>query len=196
MSKDLTKRQSEIIQAAIRLIGEGGIQALTIKNLSNEIGITESAIYRHFKSRTEIIDTLLNFLQSAITSHYYEVSEMIISAMERIKKMIAGQMRIFSENPPYAVVILSDGLYKNEKILHDKIYSVMENAKETYIRIINDGKKTGEIRTDISSDQIAFVIMGSVRLTINQWSLSNFTFDLQQRGELLFKTLKTLIQNP
>jgi AcrR family transcriptional regulator len=187
MNTNLSKRQSEIIQIAIRLIGEGGIQALTIKNLSTEIGIAESAIYRHFKSKTEVLSTLLDYLKSIINSHYDNVYKLI-------KKMITGQLKIFAENPPYAIVILSDGLYKNERALHNKIFELMGNAKSTYIKIIEEGKIAGEIRKDVTSEQIAFIIMGSVRLAINQWSLSDFSFDLQERGNILFKTLKTLIQ--
>jgi AcrR family transcriptional regulator len=195
MNTNLSKRQSEIIQIAIKLIGEGGIQALTIKNLSGEIGIAESAIYRHFKSKTEVLSTLLDYLKSIIISHYDNVYKLNLSSIERIKKMIIGQLKIFAENPPYAIVILSDGLYKNERGLHNKIFELMENAKSTYIKIIDEGKITGEIRKDVTSEQIAFIIMGSTRLAINQWSLSDFSFDLQQRGNILFKTLKTLIQN-
>jgi AcrR family transcriptional regulator len=195
MDTNLSNRQSEIIQTAIRLIGEGGIQALTIKNLSTEIGIAESAIYRHFKSKTEVLSTLLDFLKSIIISHYNNTYKLNISSIERIKKMITGQLKIFAENPPYAIVILSDGLYKNEKTLHDKIFKIMEYTKTTYIKIIDEGKRTGEIRKDVTSEQIAFIIMGSVRLTINQWSISGLSFDLQKKGNILFKTLKTLIQN-
>ena len=195
MNTNLTNRQSEIIQTAIKLIGEGGIQALTIKNLSAEIGIAESALYRHFRSKTEVLNTLLDFLGFIIISHYENVYKLKISSFERIKEMISGQLKIFAENPPYAIVILSDGLYKNEKSLYDKIFKIMESAKSTFINIIDEGKSTGEIRKDVTSDQLAFIIMGSVRLTINQWSLSGFSFDLKKRGDLLFKTLKTLIQN-
>jgi TetR/AcrR family transcriptional regulator, fatty acid metabolism regulator protein len=195
LAPNLSNRQSEIIQIAIKLIGEGGIQALTIKNLSGEIGIAESAIYRHFKSKTEVLSTLLDYLKSIIISHYDNVYKLNLSSIGRIKKMLIGQLKIFAENPPYAIVILSDGLYKNERGLHNKIFELMENAKSTYIKIIDEGKITGEIRKDVTSEQIAFIIMGSVRLAINQWSLSDFSFDLQQRGNILFKTLKTLIQN-
>jgi AcrR family transcriptional regulator len=195
LTPNLSNRQSEIIQIAIKLIGEGGIQALTIKNLSGEIGIAESAIYRHFKSKAEVLSTLLDYLKSIIISHYDNVYKLNLSSIERIKKMIIGQLKIFAENPPYAIVILSDGLYKNERGLHNKIFELMENAKSTYIKIIDEGKITGEIRKDVTSEQIAFIIMGSTRLAINQWSLSDFSFDLQQRGNILFKTLKTLIQN-
>ena len=62
MTSKLSKRQLEIIDTAIKLIGDGGIQALTIKNLSTEIGVAESALYRHFKSKTEVLSTVLDFL--------------------------------------------------------------------------------------------------------------------------------------
>jgi hypothetical protein len=195
MNTKISKRHNEIINTAIKLIGEGGIQALTIKNLSAEIGIVESAIYRHFKSKIEILNVLIDFLKNIILTHYHSTYELKISSLEKIKKMITGQLKIFAENPPYATVILSDGLFKNEKELHTKIFSIMESANLTYINIINEGKKYGEIRKDISSDQIAFIIMGSVRLIINQWSLSGFNFDLQIRGNNLYKTLNILIQS-
>jgi AcrR family transcriptional regulator len=194
MNNKLSSRQSEIINTAIKLIGEGGIQALTIKNISSEIGIAESALYRHFKSKIEVLSTLLDFLGVIIISHYENVDKLKISPFEKIEKMILGQLKIFAENPPYAIVILSDGLYKNEKLLYDKIFKIMESAKSTFIKIIDKGKSTGEIRKDITSEQIAFVIMGSVRLTVNQWSLSGFSFDLKERGNILIKTLETLIQ--
>jgi AcrR family transcriptional regulator len=194
MKTDLSDRQNEIIQTAINLIGDGGIQALTIKNLSSEIGIAESAIYRHFKSRTDILSTLIDFLSDIIITHYNNAYNQKAGSFRKIKNMISGQLKLFAENPPYAIVILSDGLYKNEKTLHDKIFHIMQNAKSTFIKIIEEGKKAGDIRTDISSDQIAFVIMGSVRLTVNQWSMSGFSFDLRKRGNIMFDTIKTLIQ--
>ncbi len=196
MESTLSKRQTEIIDAAIKLIGEGGIQALTIKNLSAEIGVAEAAIYRHFKSKTEVLSTLLDFLGHIIVSHYESVNAMKADSFTKIKKMISGQLKLFAENPPYALVILSDGLYKNEKSLHEKIFKIMQKARATFISMIEEGQKAGEIRTDIASDQIAFVIMGSVRLKVNQWSISGFSFDLQKRGVELINTIKTLIQAP
>jgi AcrR family transcriptional regulator len=195
MIDNLSKRQEEIINAAIKLIGEGGIQALTIKNLSKEIGIAESALYRHFKSKTEVLDTLLDFLGSFIISHYEKVKALEISSFEKIESMISGQLRLFAENPPYAFVILSDGLYKNEKALYTKIFKIMERAKSIFTNIIDEGQRSGEIRKDIPGEQLAFIILGSIRLSVTQWSLSGFSFDLNTRGKILIKTLKTLIKN-
>ena len=48
-----TERQQQIIEESINVIHSEGIQGFTIKNLSKAIGLSEAAIYRHFKSKTE-----------------------------------------------------------------------------------------------------------------------------------------------
>lgn len=48
---NLTKRQTEIIEAAINLIAASGIQNLTVKYLADHLGITEPAIYRQFQKQ-------------------------------------------------------------------------------------------------------------------------------------------------
>ena len=69
-----TERQIEIIEAALELITEKGIQGMTIKNLSKKIGITEPAIYRHFVSKTEILLSILN--------NFKEMAEILSGMME------------------------------------------------------------------------------------------------------------------
>lgn len=191
---DLSKRQSEIIQAAVKLIGEGGIQALTIKNLSAEIGIVESALYRHFKSKTDVISALLDYLESIMTSHFEGVKDLEARPFEKIEKLIQSQLQLFSDTPSYAIVILSDGLYKNNKVLYDKLFNIMKASRTTFVKIIKEGQDAGLIRKDIPSEDIAFIILGSIRLNVNQWGLSGFGFDLQQRGRFLFKSLRKMIQ--
>lgn len=63
----LTKRQQEIIWSAVHLIDENGIQGLTIKNLSARIGFTEAAIYRHFKSKGEILSAIINIFREQVS---------------------------------------------------------------------------------------------------------------------------------
>ncbi len=192
---DFSKRQSEIINAAIKLIGEGGIQALTIKNLSAEIGVVESALYRHFKSKTDVLSALLDYLGAIMDSNFSSVKDLKLKPLEKIEKLIDTQLELFADTPSYAVAILSDGLYKNDQVLYNKLSSIMKSSRATFISIIEEGQLAEEIRDDVVSEQIAFIIMGSIRLNVNQWGLSGFSYDLQRRGKAIFQTIKTLIQN-
>ncbi|MBT4968054.1 MAG: TetR/AcrR family transcriptional regulator [Bacteroidetes bacterium] len=57
-----TDRQKEIVEVALELITEKGIQGLTIKNLSKKIGISEPAIYRHFDNKIQILISILELV--------------------------------------------------------------------------------------------------------------------------------------
>ena len=60
-NKDFTERQIEIMEAATLRIDKFGIQELTIKNLASDLSLSEAALYRHFKSKNEILLGLLTY---------------------------------------------------------------------------------------------------------------------------------------
>ena len=55
MEKKLTKRQNEIVDAALHLIAENGMGNLTIRHLSRRLNVTDAALYYHFHDKLEII---------------------------------------------------------------------------------------------------------------------------------------------
>jgi AcrR family transcriptional regulator len=62
----ISDRQIEIIEAAGKILTRSGISGLTIKNLAKEMQFSESAIYRHFTSKEEIIVAMLEYLAQMI----------------------------------------------------------------------------------------------------------------------------------
>ena len=61
-NKDFTERQIEKMEAATLRIDKFGIQELTIKNLASDLSLSEAALYRHFKSKNEILLGLLTYV--------------------------------------------------------------------------------------------------------------------------------------
>ena len=59
--------------------------------------------------------------------------------------------------------------------------------------IIKKGQKNKEIRSDIDVEQLIMIIMGSLRLIIKKWTLSNYSFDLKKDGEKLWEALNTIL---
>ena len=70
MNSSISKRQFEIIIAAGKILTQSGVGGLTIKNLAKEMQFSESAIYRHFSSKEEIIIAMLNFLAENMETSY------------------------------------------------------------------------------------------------------------------------------
>jgi AcrR family transcriptional regulator len=194
MRSKFSDRQIQIIQASIKLIGTKGIQGLTTKNLAEAVAISEPALYRHFANKMEIIGAVLDYLRFNVQVKYAMTVNMNISSEEKLKELIRGQVQIFINNPPIVTVVLSDGMYKNEPELCDTIFTIMNFVIATIKKIIQQGQKEKHFRNDITAESMAFIILGSLRLTVTRWSLSGFKSDLKKDGEKLIKTILKLIK--
>ncbi|OYT14868.1 MAG: hypothetical protein B7C24_16045 [Bacteroidetes bacterium 4572_77] len=64
MSRKPTEvRQEEIKQAVLEIVRIEGIKAISTKNLAKYTGLSEGAIFRHFKTKRDIIISIFCFLQ-------------------------------------------------------------------------------------------------------------------------------------
>jgi AcrR family transcriptional regulator len=189
----LTERQQEIIDMALELISEKGIQNFTIKNLSSKIGISEPAIYRHFENKIHILTTILELFKE--NSKYLFDNELMRngSPTEKIEHLFSNHFITFSKMPSLTSVIFAEDIFKNEPSLTNKIIEVIEHNNTILISIIKDGQEFDEIRTDIDPENLAIIIMGTLRLFIKKWQLSEYRFNLTKEGHKIINSVKILI---
>lgn len=50
--------KNSILQVAIDLFSQNGYNAVSIRDITREVGIKESSLYNHFKSKAEILETI------------------------------------------------------------------------------------------------------------------------------------------
>jgi len=189
----LSKRQSEIIQKSIEIIAQKGIQGLTIKNLSKEIGISEPAIYRHFESKTEILLALLQNFEEVLSFMRDTLTNAKESSISKIEFMFSKIIEIFSLEPSLISVIFSEEIFKNEKVLKEKIVEIMNSKITTVENIIKEGQENGEIRTDIDNKTLALMVVGSLRFMVKKWDIQDKHEDLQPEGRKLIDGLRTIL---
>ncbi len=188
-----TERQQEILEHAINLIAEKGIQGMTIKNLSKRLGITEPAIYRHYESKIEILISLLDYFITTTSGIFQEQINSEISASDRIKIIFQKHFEAFERTPALVAVIFSEEIFRNEIVLSNKVKHIMERNAASIDAIIEAGKQRGEISKSLSTQQLTTIFMGSLRLVVKKWQMNGFSFDLSTEGEELFQTLNQLI---
>jgi len=191
---DLSKRQIEIIEAATKLIGRGGVQSLTTKTLAAEMGFSEPALYRHFADKNEILKSVLLYYKDVLRQGLTNVIDSNSTGKEKIKAMIDFQFKHFTNYPAVIMVIFSETSFQYDSQLSQTVSSIMLQKSKMVANMIETGQKEGTIRKDIAPDQLAAVVMGSMRFTILKWRLSKFDFDLLQEGETLWNTIERLIK--
>lgn len=187
-----SERQAEIIEKSIGIIADKGIQGLTIKNLSKEIGISEPAIYRHFESKTAILVAILSTFQDMAELLNNMMSNSEDTAIEKISFLFGKMTEVFVDTPSLVSVIFSEEIFKNEIVLKEKITGILNQQQKTIEGIFSKGQENGEIREDISFQNIALIVMGSLRLLVKNWDLNNHNFDLKAKSKVLLNSFELM----
>jgi len=189
-----TERQKNIIEASIKLISEKGIQQLTIKNISKKLGISEPAIYRHFESKLDILLAILANFKNNAQEIVQQNRSIESSAFDQIEMRFAAHLKQFVLSPAIAAVVFSEEIFQNDKKLAKEVAAIMQLNQEAVSMLVEKGQRKNEIRTDIPGEQISLIIMGSLRLLVTKWRLSDYSFNLEQEGAALWQSIKKLIE--
>lgn len=193
MTTTLSVRQQEIIEAAGKILTVSGVSGLTIKNLAREMKFSESAIYRHFASKAEIILTLLDYLAENMTQRFsiLDKSEM---PDEKLTSLFQSQSNFFSSHPYFVVAVFSDGFMEESDEINRAVLNIM-NVKMSHVTpIITEGQQSGIFTDTISSDRLIHILMSSFRLLMFKWRIAQFSFDLVEESNQLIESLLILIK--
>lgn len=190
-----TNRQLEIIQAAGTILSQSGISGLTTKKLAKEMSFSESALYRHFLNREEIIVALLEYLSDTISHRISEAIAVATTPEEQFVALFQNQLHFFSENPHFVVAVFSEGLLEESVKINEAITTIMSKKINLLYPIITHGQQSGAFVHSVSAEQLVHIGMGSFRLFMFKWRLAQFEYNLVEQGELFIQSLLTLIKN-
>lgn len=189
----LTKRQEEIVWSAIHLIDEKGIQGLTIKNLATSMEFTEAAVYRHFKSKANILTAIIELFKAQTTRIINEKKQSDEKSLGQLKNVFLRYSAIFTKNPAIVSVIFAEEIFQNETSLREKLTEIIEANEQYFSQLIQQGQKAGEIRNDIDPTLAATSLLGSFRLTVKKWRLNGFAYSLQDETKRLTEYFSTIL---
>ncbi|GET25323.1 TetR/AcrR family transcriptional regulator [Prolixibacter sp. NT017] len=188
-----TERQLEIIHTGIKLIAEKGLQGLTIKNLSNAIGISEPAIYRHYKNKKEILVNIIDFFSGSTESSITRIAQSDLSSFDKLRQAFEFQFSRLQKNPALISVISSEEIYHGEDYLKEKIRDIKLLVAEKLEEIVKEGQMKKEIRDDVPSSQITIMIMGAMRMMMMKWQLFEQKINLIEEGSKILENVLMLI---
>lgn len=192
--KVISDRQLEIIESAGRILTNSGLSGLTTKKLAKEMGFSESAIYRHFESKEAIIIAMLEFLGGDMDQRLGGAIDSNAPSEEKFRALFKNQFNFFSANPHFVVAVFSDGLLEESDKINKAILNIMQVKMKHLMPIVMEGQQNGSFTQSITPDELVHIIMGSFRLQMFKWKISNFQFDIQRNGQNMLEALLTIIK--
>ena len=189
----MSDKQLEIIKATGNILTSSGVSGLTIKKLAAAMQFSESAIYRHFESKEEIIYALLDFLATNMDERLTASRSINENQKEQFVRLFQNQYSFFKQNPHFVVAVFSDGLMEESQRINEMIYKIM-NVKIKYLKpLLIEGQQSGVFTKAISADDLTHIVMGTFRLQMYKWRMAEFQFDIEIEGNKMILAMLTLI---
>lgn len=191
--KSTTVRKQQIIEAARKLIVKKGSEHLTVRSIANLVNITEAAIYRHFRSKREI----LSFLMNHITESMLETLNMKpfegTASLEAVNQILTRHLSEIEEKQGMSFQVIAEIISLGDKKLNKEVYDSITKYLDRLRTLLLEGVRAGVIREDIDLEASAMLIFGMIQGLVNVWALSNYSFDLAKRYSSLWAILREAI---
>ena len=190
-----SERQIEIIEAATKRIDEHGIQDLTIKTLAADLNLSEAALYRHFKSKNEILLGLLTYFIEEMKDRLDVIlSNKDRSPSELLKDLFDSQLKTFVQKPSVVSVIFSESIFQFNRELSSTVSSMMELMQNHIETIVKKGQANGSFSKIVGVSTTTTIIMGGMRITVLKWKLSGHKSDLIKDGNKVLNGILKMVE--
>lgn len=191
--RQLTGRQREIIEAALDIIADQGIQRMTIKNLARAVGVSEPALYRHFKSKFNILLSILVQYRLDLVELFEKGAHSPRSPMDAVSSLYREMFQGFVRRPSLSLVIFSEDLFRYDRRLSQEVSATIEMTHDRVYGMLREGARRGEVRSDIPAKQLAWMVMGTMRLLVARWRISGYSLDLVREGQQLLAFMRAML---
>jgi AcrR family transcriptional regulator len=174
-------RKKQLANAAIRIIIKFGSEHITIKKIAQEVGISETAIYRHFKSKGELLSFLIDDIEMTLLSEI-ELNPMGNPyTLEALEKTIKNHIEKVAQRKGISFQIIAEIVSLGSKKLNKQVYGLINKYIGRIEDILKEGSKSGVIRSDIDLNAAATIFFGMTQGLVNTWTLSQNSFVLKDK---------------
>lgn len=138
IGKSDTKRK--IIEEATDLFWQRGFAASSVRDISRAVGVTNAAIYIHFKDKDELLYTIIEEIGSTLLNVLENATRGCTDPLDFLTRMIRAQVCLIKKNPKQIKIYmeehyqLSNGrremAYKQHRQIYQLYYDKVREIKE------------------------------------------------------------------
>ena len=177
-------RREQIIKVAVRIIQKKGLKSLTIQKIASAIGIVPSNVYRHFSSKGQIVDAVLDFISFRLSKNVETIHKNYSSPINALRVLLMNQVEMMLQvSSIFPRILLSDEVFVEQPKRKQKVYAIFNSYLEAIDRIIKRGQEEKTIRSDISPRSLSVMFLGLFQPSSFFYLLTDGNFDIKKQVE-------------
>jgi len=169
------ERRLQILQTLAEMLENPKGEKITTAALAAKLECSEAALYRHFASKAQMFEGLIEFIETSLFGVINQISAEEAQGLQQVEHILALLLNFAQRNRGMTKVLTGDALVnENERLqvrinqLHDKIEAALKQA----LRVAST---QGQISADADFGGLANILLCYIIGRWQQYAKSGFT---------------------
>lgn len=140
------ERKQQILEALAKMLESPKRQKITTAALAAKLGVSEAALYRHFATKAQMFEGLIEFIETSIFGVINKITTEEEDGSKQILLIISMLLRFAEKNPGMTRVLIGDALVNENERLQERINQLYDRIEVSLkqclkVTVAESGKK-------------------------------------------------------
>jgi TetR/AcrR family transcriptional regulator len=123
------ERRLQILQTIAAMLQDGAAEKVTTAALAARLSLSEAALYRHFASKAQMFEGLLDFVEETIFSLINQIESQPSAANVRARSIILMLLNFAEKNPGMTRVLIGDAIVNEDARLQARVNQLLDRIE-------------------------------------------------------------------
>ena len=148
------ERRIQILQALAAMLEQPGAERVTTAALAARLQVSEAALYRHFASKAQMFEGLIEFIETSVFSLLNQITDGPHPPPDKARRMITVLLQFAERNPGMARVMVGDALVLENDRLHQRMNLFFDKVEASLRQVLRDAAASQSSATPTVDAQV------------------------------------------
>ena len=148
------QRREQILQTLAGMLEQPGTERITTALLAAKLDVSEAALYRHFASKAQMFEGLIDFIEHSLFSLINQIAEREGDGAQKAARMVTVLLQFAEKNPGMARVMVGDALVFENERLHQRMNQLFERFESALRQVLRAAAEANKSATPTADAQV------------------------------------------
>jgi TetR/AcrR family transcriptional regulator len=163
------ERRVQILQALAAMLEQPGAERVTTAALAARLEVSEAALYRHFASKAQMFEGLIDFIEQSVFTLVNQILEREgATGAQQAARILTLLVQFAERNPGMTRVMVGDALvYENER-LQQRMNQFFDKIESTLRQVLRgaataEGSATPSVDAQVRAAALTAIVVGQLQ---------------------------------
>jgi TetR/AcrR family transcriptional regulator len=157
------ERRLQILQTLAAMLQEPGGERVTTAALAARLKVSEAALYRHFASKAQMFEGLIEFIESTLFGLINQITSTHEEGLRQLRDMVLMLVTFAQRNPGMTRVLVGDALVTEDDRLQARINQLIDRVEASLRQAFRIAIAQSSLPADSDAGARAAIVMAFVQ---------------------------------